>query len=82
MKTYSISREGLPKTVELIIERTAWTPPVPHYTVETLAPLHIATWEASMRSQAKAAGGMWNAEKWLWFVKFAKIAVRRLKKHI
>jgi hypothetical protein len=34
------------------------------------------------RLQAKAAGGRWNPEKQLWFVKYAKIAGTSLEKHL
>jgi hypothetical protein len=35
-----------------------------------------------MRFQAKAAGGRWNPEKKLWFVKYDKIVGTPLEKHI
>jgi hypothetical protein len=35
-----------------------------------------------MRQQAKAAGGWWNPERKLWFVKYGKIAGTPLEKHI
>ena len=75
------SRQRL-KTVELIVERTAWTPPASQYTTETLVPLRIKHDDMPMRSQAKAAGGRWNPEKKLWFVKYGKIAGTPLEKHI
>ena len=75
------SRQRL-KPVELIVERTAWTPPVSQYTADTLVPLRIKHDDIPMRSQAKAAGGRWNPEKKLWFVKYAKIAGTPLEKHI
>jgi len=56
------------KPVELIVERTAWTPPVSQYTADTLVPLRIKHDDIPMRSQAKAGGGRWNPEKKLWFV--------------
>ena len=70
------------KTVELIVERTAWTPPPPRYDAETLVPLRINVDDLSARSQAKAAGGRWNPEKQRWFVKYGKIAGTPLEKHI
>ena len=70
------------KTIELIVERAEWTPPLPRYTEETLVPLHIQAADMSMRTQAKAAGGRWNPEKKLWFVKYGKVAGTSLEKHI
>lgn len=70
------------KTVELIVERSDWAPPPPRYTVDSLVPLHIEGYEMELRAQAKAAGGKWNPEKLLWFVKYGKIAGTQLEKHI
>jgi hypothetical protein len=75
------SRQRL-KTVELIVERTKWTPPAPKYTADALVPLRIKAVDMPIRSQAKAAGGRWNPEKQLWFVKYGKIAGTPLEKHI
>ena len=70
------------KTVELIVERTEWTPPPLRYAADTLVPLRIKATDLPMRSQAKAAGGRWNPAKQLWFVKYSKIAGTPLEKHI
>ena len=70
------------KTVELVIEKTEWTPPPPRYTAETLVPLHIKADDMPARLLAKTAGGRWNPEKQLWFVKYGKIAGTQLEKHI
>ncbi len=69
------------KTVELIVERTEWSPPQ-RYAGDTLVPLRIAAADMPLRLQAKAAGGRWNPEKKLWFVKYGKIAGTPLEKHI
>lgn len=61
------SRQRL-KTVELIIERSAWSPPL-RYADDSLVPLRIEAFDMPLRLQAKAAGGRWNPEKKLWFVK-------------
>ena len=70
------------KTVELIVERTEWTPPEPRYAADSLVPLRIKVDDIQARAQAKAAGGRWNPEKQLWFVKYGKIAGTPLEKHI
>lgn len=75
------SRQRL-KTVELIVERTEWTPPRPRYAVNTLVPLRIEVAYMPLRLQAKAAGGRWNPEKRLWFVKYGNIAGTPLENHI
>jgi len=75
------SRQRL-KTVEVIVEREAWTPPLPRYTADTLVPLHINVADMQARLQAKAAGGRWNPEKQLWFLRYGNIAGTPLEKHI
>ena len=75
------SRQRL-KTIELIVERANWTPPLPRYTADTLVPLRIDAADMPMRFQAKAAGGRWNPEKKLWLVKYGKIVGTPLEKHI
>ncbi len=77
----AVSRQRL-KTVELVVERTDWTPPPRCYTPDTLVPLRIEAADMPTRSQAKAAGGRWNPEKRLWFVKYGKIVGTPLEKHI
>jgi len=67
------------KTVELIVERTEWTPPPPRYTADTMVHLHIKADDMPARTQAKAAGGRWNPEKLLWVVSMVKSRVRPWK---
>jgi hypothetical protein len=70
------------KTIELVVERTEWAPPPPRYVADTLVPLRIDASDIPMRLQAKAAGGRWNPERKLWFVKYGRIAGTPLEKHI
>jgi hypothetical protein len=74
------SRQRL-KTVELVVERTPWTP-ARRYADDTLVPLRIDVADMSMRQQVKAAGGRWNPEKRLWFAKYGKVVGTRLEKYI
>jgi len=62
------SRQRL-KTIELIVERTPWTPPAPRYSEDMIVPLSIKAADMPARQQAKAAGGRWNPEKKLWLVR-------------
>jgi hypothetical protein len=45
------------KTVELIVEKSDWTPPPQRYTADALVPLRIEAADMPTRFQAKAAGG-------------------------
>lgn len=70
------------KTVELIVEKSDWTPPPSRYAAHVLVSLRIEASNMSLRTQAKAAGAKWNPEKQLWFVKYGKIIGTTLEKHI
>jgi len=56
--------------------------PPPKYTADCLVPLHIEGYETELRAKAKAAGGRWNPEKQLWYVRYVKISGTTLEKHI
>jgi hypothetical protein len=79
---YDVKLRQRLKTIELVVERTAWTPPPPQYTADALVPLRIEVADMPTRLQAEAAGGRWNPEKQLWFVKYGKVAGTLLEKHI
>jgi hypothetical protein len=68
------------KTVELIVERTKWTPP--HYADDALVPVKIGYSEKQLMEAAKAAKGRWNPEARLWFIRYGKIKGTPLEKHI
>ena len=70
------------KTVELIVEKADWIPPAPKYAADSLVPLRIEGYEKDLQAKAKAAGGRWNPEKQLWFVKYGMIVGTPLEKHI
>ncbi|GAM07882.1 hypothetical protein OR1_00151 [Geobacter sp. OR-1] len=70
------------KTVELVIERSDWTPPPPRFTNDTLVPLRINAKDMAIRNKAKAAGGRWNPEKQLWFVSYGNVVGTALEKYI
>ena len=70
------------KTVELVVERTSWTPPEPRFPLDSLVPLHIEAADLRKRSMAKAAGGSWDHEKRVWFVKYRNVFGTPLEKHI
>jgi hypothetical protein len=70
------------KTVELIVERTPWSPPKPEYADDATVHLRIRIDDMQARSQTKAAGGRWDPDMRLWRVKYARIAGTLREKHI
>ena len=70
------------KTVELVVERSDWTPPSPRFTNDTLIPLRIAATNMTIRTKAKATGAKWDPVKRLWFVSYGKVAGTELEKYI
>lgn len=79
---YDAEKQQRLKTVELIVERTEWTPPAPRYSANSLVYLRIAATDMQRRLQAKEAGGRWDPQKRLWFVQYGKIAGTKLEKHM
>lgn len=79
---YDTEKQQRIKTVELIVEKTEWTPPPPRYTADALVYLHIKASDMPMRLQVKEAGGRWNPDRRLWLVNYGKIAGTPLEKHI
>lgn len=69
------------KTVELIVEKTEWTPPQ-RYADDSLVPVRIGFSEKQLMESAKAAKGRWNPEARLWFIRYGKIKGTPLEKHI
>ena len=79
---YDAKKQERIKTVELIVERAPWTPPVPRYAADSLVPLRIRVDDIPACAQAKAAGGRWRPDKQLSFVKYGTIAGTTFEKHI
>ncbi|MBI5074822.1 MAG: hypothetical protein HZB62_06605 [Nitrospirae bacterium] len=79
---YDAEKQQRLKTVELIVERTAWAPPPRRYSEDSVVFLRIEATDMPMRQQAKKAGGRWDPEKRLWFVHYGNIVGTPLEKHI
>lgn len=70
------------KTVELIIDKSDWSPPPPKFDPNWLVPLRIEGYELEIRAKAKAAGAKWNPEKQLWFVRYGNIVGTSLENYL
>ncbi len=70
------------KTVELAIEKTAWSPPAQKFIDDDIVPVQISFADNALRERAKAAKGRWNPEMKLWFIRYGKIKGTALEKHI
>lgn len=70
------------KTVELIVEKTAWRPAARKFADNDLVPVRIGFADNDLREKAKAAKGRWDPEKRLWFIRFGKMKGTDLEKHI
>lgn len=70
------------KTVELIIDKSDWSPPPPKFDPSRLVPLRIEGYELEIRARAKAAGAKWNPEKQLWFIRYGNIVGTSLENHL
>jgi len=79
---YDVASHKQFKTVEIIVSECEWTPPPPKFPESELVPLRIGIAERSLQEQAKAAGGRWDRNKQLWFVRYGCIAGTKLEKLI
>jgi hypothetical protein len=70
------------KTVELIVEKCAWTPRELGFPPDSLVQLFIEARDMTKRTQVKAAGGRWNPDEGLWYVRYGNIAGTALERHI
>jgi hypothetical protein len=70
------------KTVEIVVETKAWTPPPSKYAADEIVPVRITIAETSLKKLARASGGRWDPEEKLWFIQYGKIQGTPLAKHI
>lgn len=77
----AITKQRL-KTVELIIERTDWEPPPEKFADDSLVAIKVEGYETDLRKLVKDAGGKWNPEKKLWYVRYGNIKGTPLEKHL
>ena len=70
------------KTVELVVGKTAWSPPTKKFIDDDIVPVQISFADNALRERARAARGRWNPEMKLWFIHFGRIKGTELEKHI
>jgi hypothetical protein len=70
------------KTIELVVEKTAWKRTARNFADRDLVPVSIGFSENALRKEARAAKGRWDPEKKLWFIRFGRMKGTNLVKHI
>ncbi len=70
------------KTVELIVEKTAWRPPVRKFLDSDRVAVRIGFTEKDLIKVAKAAKGRWNPDVKLWYIPYGNVRGTELEKHI
>jgi hypothetical protein len=70
------------KTVELIIDTSAWAPPKPQWPVDTLVALQVAGQERTVRQQVKAADGKWTPKAVVWELPYGQVVALGLTARI
>ena len=70
------------KTVELVVEKTAWRPAPRKFEDNDLVPVRIGFGETDLKKAANEAKGRWNPEVKLWFIRYGKVRGTVLEKHI
>jgi hypothetical protein len=71
------------KTVEIVVERKQ-LPPSENNKIadDTLVPVQIAYGEKNLGKMARSAGGRWDADVKLWYIRYGNIKGTELEKHI
>ena len=67
------------KTVELIIEESAWTP---KYRADDIIGIQLGMREDALRIQVCKAGGKWNHKRKLWEMRYDRAVELGLKSRI
>ena len=70
------------KTVELIIEKSAWEPSPRQWQADTLVALQIAVHERDLRQRVKAAGGKGNPSEATWELSYGQAVALGLTNRI
>lgn len=70
------------KTVELIIEKSPWEPPLPQWPDDTVVALQVAAPERVVRQQVKTAGGKWNPKAMVWELRYGQVVALGLTARI
>jgi hypothetical protein len=70
---YGEARRERWKTVELIIEKSAWYPPPQRGRAATLVALQVAAQERAIRQQVKPGGGKWKAKEVVWELPYGQL---------
>ena len=70
------------KTVELIIDKSAWEPPPPKWPPDTLVAIQVAAQEREVRQRVKAAGGKWNPREVVWELPYGHVVALGLTMRI
>ncbi|HEX9005141.1 MAG TPA: hypothetical protein VGB07_34845 [Blastocatellia bacterium] len=70
------------KTVELIVEETAWTPPPAPIPATAIVGVRVEFAEVELQRKVKQAGGRWNPTRRLWEIRYDQAARLGLKSRI
>lgn len=70
------------KTVELIVERKQLPPRSSKLSDDTLVPVQIAYGEKELGKLARTAGGKWDGDVKLWYIRYGNAKGTALEKHI
>ena len=70
------------KTVELIVEEIAWTPPPAPFAPAALVGVRVELGEVELQRRVKQAGGKWNPTRKLWELRYEQVLKLKLKGRI
>jgi len=70
---YDVEKHTMFKTIEIVVDRKPWQPPVKKISKNKILSIRIAYDEAEARKQVKAAGGKWDPARQVWQLGYDKV---------
>jgi hypothetical protein len=79
---YDEQRKKRFKTVELIVEESAWDPGAKKHQANRLVSVRLTAAEFALRQQVKGVGGKWNPQRGVWEVRYDRVMALGLANRI
>ncbi len=70
---YDAAKRKRYKTVELIVEESAWTPQVEPPAAEAWVSVVIGKTESNLQQRIREVGGRWNGIRGVWELRYADV---------
>lgn len=76
---YDAKRKKRIKTVELVVAESDWEP---RFAPDEIVALRVAYTDVATRTRVKQAGGVWNADRTVWQLRYDRVVALGLRRRI